>query len=452
MFSSSLTKLAILLSLGATACGSTTIHTTPITLDPTKPVHGAVYYLPKALLVVKLKIAVTPETKSTCGDGNRSTDCSLEANRFEIRDLAIETASVPDKDQTFLIETSGSFAVKTEFTAAFNDHGELTSSTSKSTSQALQFVATGIEAAAKVAGALAMAGNPAQNREAVAKEARRLEKAIQEVDKKIDTNWSLLNPATPVPVPAVLPKAASKPAVVPASASKLKDIVDEVTSLLALREKLVTLLKEAKTKLAEAEVVLPVACVIDPGTTFDLNACRAYQDVKTLLKSANIDVPGPLPKLTLTLQHQGGPTQPSRTGQLKTAAGFFYRIPVWYEVEAFADTGARARASVALPQLGQLALWELAEDDLRSGKTIAIELHPGLGSVKSVTLNAEPVSTDDIKSVVSAAKGLTTAKEDAELDALKRQKGKLDAERELIEAKQKLEAAKHPKPDQPDKK
>jgi hypothetical protein len=124
------------------------------------------------------------------------------------------------------------------------------------------------------------------------------------------------------------------------------------------------------------------------------------------------------------------------------ANGFYYRLPAWAKVELTTESHASISATIPIPQWGCLALWSISGDDLRSGKEIAIELHPGLGSVKAVTLNGEPVAAADLGKAVDAAQKLSTSLEDAKLEELKREKARLDAEREALEANKKLEEAK----------
>lgn len=430
--------LPIAIALACAGCSAQMLTTPVHPFEAEEPPAGALYFLPRSSVQIDFTVKITAKPKPNCGnpenDKNYSApdQCSLvaAASAFTLSDAAITHLSRPDEQAAFLLSTPASFMMKTGFTASFSESGELTASSASFADQTAQFAALGLETLAKVAGRVAMAGpSPSiTGREQARLRLAKVHKSIDALDDRLTVSVNDLKKDPPPRKPS--------------------EITEEVTKLLELRGKLVAFAAEleASTKL---ELQVPVRCVIEKPVegTIDLNAaCSAYQQVRIALTRAQISTPDGLPALALRLTQIAPSTGASSCTKVaadkEPASGFYYRIPAWATAELSSQFHSNVSATLPMPQWGCLALWSIDENDLRTGKEIAVELHPGLGSVKSVKLNGEPIATGELGKVVDAAQKLSTSLQDAKLEELKKEKARLDAEREALEAKKKLEEAK----------
>jgi hypothetical protein len=428
-----------------------------------EPVNGAVYHLPQALLQTDFTLKLTLRPAATCAAA--AANCAkleLAGMDSAVEQAKLDTIAIPDPAAAFVIQSAGSFMMKTTFAAQFSEKGELTSSKATSADQSLEFATWGLETIAKVAKAIAAAGETPEvtRRHESAKRRAALEAAIAKLDARIITlangDLALANAAGS----SKLPKRASGSA--GDTAASVAGVSAEIDRILAFRGKLRNEIAAIDGELIRT-LSVPVTCLLDPSSksAFKISEangdCPAYEAIRTALVAAEVNVETPLPELTVTLYELGtrptGPSEvpdsgshaaPARSTGVKMAeiSGFVYRIPAWFRAEVTSERKTRIQKIVAIPQRGQLAVFGVNDGDLRAGKTVEVSLHPSLGMLKEVKLNGEPINLDNAGKLVDSATNVATLKRDTEIARLQNDTALAEAQKNYLEEMAAVEKAK----------
>lgn len=428
-------------------------------------VSGAVYHLPQALLQTDFTLKLTLRPAATCATA--AANCAkleLAQSDSAIEQAKLDTIAIPDPAAAFVIESAGSFMMKTTFAGQFSEKGELTSSKATSADQTLEFATWGLESIAKVAEAVAAAGDSpvATRRHEMAKRRAALESAISKLDDRIMTlaNGDLAPANAADLVGSGKPPTAESGSKGDRAASVTK-VSAEIARILSLKGKLRTEIAAIDGELVKT-LSVPVTCLLDPSSksAFKISEangdCPAYEAIRTALVAAEVIMKAPLPELTVTLHALGarptGPQSvpvsgsnvvPARSAAEKAAriSGFVYRIPAWFQAEVTSEHKSRIQKIVAIPQRGQLAVFGFNDGDLRAGKTIEVSLHPSLGMLKEVKLNGEPINLDHAGKLVDSATTAATLKRDTELARLQSDTALAKAQKDYLEEMAAVEKA-----------
>jgi hypothetical protein len=424
------------------------IHVSPAGQQAPK---GLVYYLPKAFAKLDFKLHM----KTECNPS--AATCQLVPS-LSIEDATLDTVAVPDTTAAFILDSSDedSIFVKTTFTAELNSTGELTSADSQDTSQALALASVGIGIASTAAKALLM-GDSEKSLFTQVKE-------LRELSKRYDEQAALLRSemvvAAKLNAGANARRAAAKP-------RKLADIASDLKTLSDAKKEIAADLATIE-KLLSSDVTVPITCYADlsgDATTIAVNDgnCPAVSDSIATVERALVANLGknrfPRPAITLQLSNPtvlAGPSAPVD----KPAQGIAYRLPAWYDIQLrislspssavgapAAVTGQHpiatyAQVRKAIPQRGKIAVLDVPDNHLKSDGHVVVKLHPGLGSIQSVTFSSAPFSPDDAKSAATAITTLaSTLQGKSELDSIKDQTALMTAQTEYLQAKAALEAA-----------
>jgi hypothetical protein len=410
--------LVVVAAIAAAACSHTTVRVRPyVPGDSAWTNSGAVYHLPKALLQTDFTLKLTLRPASSCSEG--PANCMrlvLAATDATIEQAKLETLSIPDPAAAFVIRSPGSFMVKTTFAAQFNEKGELTSAKATSLNQVIEFAAWGLETIGSLAKAVAAAGPTpeADRRHRLAKRRLALEQALASLDDRFD-------------------------------AASVANASAEIDKIVALRKKIATELAAIDGELVKT-LSIAVTCVLDPSSkdVFHISEsggdCPAYAAVRTALTSAEVVVKSPLPELTVTLDGLGA--KHGKTGAMQEIHGFVYRVPAWFRVEVASEHKSQIQKILAIPQRGELAVFGLDDDDLRTGKTVEVSLHPSLGMLSEVKLNGEPIDLDSARKLVESAASMATLGDDMELARVQKQRALAEAQTKYLQDMADLEKAK----------
>lgn len=424
--------------LVVSGCG-VPVHARPYSPADAEHARGVVYHLPKALLQVDFTLKLTLRPKVKCAETVNECD-TLQVRRGDavVETPKLETVAVPDLAAGFVIDSPESFLVSTNFEAQINEKGELVSSKAKSESKAVEVATWGLETLTKIAKVMAMAGRsgaPARHEKAKLQE--QLEVAIARLDERV-----LKQVASPVAPPADGKAKKGK-----AEVESIAGAAAEIDKILALKAKLRAEVAALDTELVKT-LSVPVTCLFDPTTasTFAISgdkaasACPAYVAIAGALTNMEV-VHDPLPILMVQVNDLGA--SPAAALPLKNEVkGFVYRIPAWFRVELKSERGSQVDKVVALPQRGRLAVFAIADSDLRPGKTIEVSLHPSLGLLNQVKLNGEPIKLESATKLVDSATALATVGKDAEVARLEKEAALLAAQRKYLEEVTSLEKAK----------
>jgi len=404
-----------------------------------------VYHLPKALLQTDFALKLTLRPASNCADS--PANCArlvLAATDATIEQPKLDTVSIPDRAAAFVIRSPGSFMLKTAFAAQFNEKGELNSAKATSSNQVLEFAAWGLETIGTVAKAVAAAGltPEADRRNQKAKRRLALEQALASLDDRFIKLAKGDISASKGTNKANEPKKSETAGEVAASVANASAEIDKIV---ALRKKIETEIAAIDSELVKT-LSIPVTCVLDPSSKDAFNIsesggdCPAYAAVRTALTAAQVDVKSPLPELTVTLDGFGA--KQATTGTMQEVHGFVYRVPAWFRVEITSEHKSRMQKILAIPQRGQLAVFGLDDDDLRTGKTVEVSLHPSLGMLSEVKLNGEPVDLDSARKLVESASSMATLSSDMEIARVQKQTALAEAQAKYVQDMADLEKAK----------
>jgi hypothetical protein len=110
-------------------------------------------------------------------------------------------------------------------------------------------------------------------------------------------------------------------------------------------------------------------------------------------------------------------------------------------VEVTSEHKSQLQKILAIPQRGQLAVFGLDDDDLRTGKTVEVSLHPSLGMLSEVKLNGDPVDLDSARKLVGSATSMATLSGDIEFARVQKQSSLAEAQAKYLQDMADLEKA-----------
>lgn len=433
---------ALLLTIAAMAVGcSSALRVTRY--DPSENLEGegSVYFLPKVLLELRFGVEVTARPGDTCARVVDDCQALVEPGGIRLVDPELVPVILPDDEAGYVLESQGTFVTETDFTATFNEVGELLSTNATVTDRSLETAAWGVETLGKLFATVVMAGGSelkltqqrATRRDQLLKAIRLTNEAVSEALDQGD-------------VDAVLEAETNLAELYGALAAVEADLTTTTT--------------------------LPVACTIDPTDVglmagedggirvFDIDpgrgvTCPAYAFLATWLKGSGLAFVPPLPTIKIRLTPQASvetlrsPADQWEALRRKAGSagspwvpGLVYRIPAWFEVSVLSTAGPLLHSTLAVPQLGQLAALTIDPSSLRKDRSFQISLYEGLGSVQEVHYQLSAVDLESATQVVDAVVNMKVRQAEVKADQMAAETAQIQAEMDLLEAQRQLEALK----------
>ena len=403
--------------------------------------EGSVYFLPRVLLELRFGVEVTARPGDTCA--RALDDCApvVEFNDIRLVEPEMVSLIVPDDRAGFVLESQGTFVTETDFTASFNQVGELLAANSSVSDKTFETAAWGIETLGKLFTGTVMAGS--SELKATQQRAERREQLLKAIRLVNEDARHELDGGDAQAVLDAGPQLADLYA-------ELAEVEDALTTV----------------------TTLPVACAIDPGDislaagedggvrVFDIDparpaTCPGYAWLQDWMRASGLASAPPLPGIKIRMVPQSSVERlrsaDDQWQALRRAAGsagddtipgLVYRVPAWFEISVLSTSGPLIHDTLAIPQLGQLAALTIDQNALRKDRTLEITLFEGLGSVETIHYSLSPMDVESANQVVDAVLNVKANRAQVETDQLEAQTAQIQAEMDFLQAQAELEALK----------